>query len=271
MSSSLAHYQPIIHTAGKTIVANFDQIVKEYTMLREGGIGRDEAWRRLRPKVELFPHNTQQRLIETVRAYESRAEPKRRIKRLKRLPQQDPAPKTREPVKPSVQVEQTYCWKCGKPNRAGELICVHCGSVLAQNQQTAATRQLNMEDQQPEHFDEHGLLLLHVRHSNDLIKLRPQEYTHEVIVGRADANNVVTPDVDLTPVGAAQMGVSRLHMTLNYDAEMQRIIIMDMGSANGLYVNGQKIVAKEERVLRDGDQLRLGQLVLDVAYKHNPV
>jgi pSer/pThr/pTyr-binding forkhead associated (FHA) protein len=45
---------------------------------------------------------------------------------------------------------------------------------------------------------------------------------------------------------------------------------MDMGSANGVYVNGQKLVAKEERVLRDGDQLRLGQLVLDAAYRHEP-
>ena len=243
-------------------MADFDTLVKEYTAMREGGLGADEAWRRLLPHIKPLPEDMRKRLSEVIRQYEAGSISKRRIKRLKRT-----TIETTQVQQPKA--EQIYCPSCGKPNRAGELICVHCGSLLKQ-QNTAATRQLNTEDQKPEFFDVNGTVMLYIRHTGAIVKLRPQDVSHELVIGRADANNTVKPDVDLAPFGASQMGVSRMHMTVDYDSGNQRVVIMDMGSANGLYVNGQKLVEREERVLRDGDQLRLGEFIFDVAYQHAP-
>ncbi len=245
-------------------MAAIDDILNQYTALRDQGLATNDAWKRVLPQVEKLPSDGKNEVAERIRAYETGSTPKKRIKRLKRVTDEGNAAGGN-----TGGGTQVYCWNCGKANRPGEVICVHCGSLLKQ-QPVAATRQLHTEDHQPEHFGSDGTLMLYVRHSGDIIKLRPQTFKHEIIVGRADANNVVTPDVDLTAYGAGQMGVSRMHMTITYQGDLNRIQITDMGSANGLYINGQKMANKEERVLRDGDQLRLGQLVLDVAYQHTP-
>jgi pSer/pThr/pTyr-binding forkhead associated (FHA) protein len=41
---------------------------------------------------------------------------------------------------------------------------------------------------------------------------------------------------------------------------------MDNGSSNGTFLNEQKLIANQPRVLRDGDDLRLGFLVLTVHF-----
>jgi hypothetical protein len=67
-----------------------------------------------------------------------------------------------------------------------------------------------------------------------------------VTVGKA-ATNVVSLDHDGT--------VSRLHAILENHGSAWSV--RDMGSRNGTYVNGEKIDA--ERVLRSGDELRVGK------------
>lgn len=237
-------------------------LLQEYIELRDKGLPAEKALGQLRAKVEGLARAERSQLSEAIRRYEGRGDSKPRIKRLARA---DRPPEQPEPTEKTV-----ICWNCGKPNRQGEILCVHCGALLKQVQQPASTRQLHTEDHKPEYFSKDSTLLMHVRHSGDMIKMRPQEADHEMVIGRADTNNTVKPDIDLSIFGAEEMGVSRLHMSVAFDEANERLLIMDMGSANGVYVNGQKLVAKEERVLRDGDQLRLGQLVLDAAYRHEP-
>lgn len=54
------------------------------------------------------------------------------------------------------------------------------------------------------------------------------------------------------------LAVSRLHTTVARD-EQGRYILRDEGSANGTYVNGQKV---GEHVLDEGDEIQVGQTVL---------
>ena len=46
------------------------------------------------------------------------------------------------------------------------------------------------------------------------------------------------------------------------------VLVADLGSANGSYINGQRMMPKEVRVLRHGDELRLGKLVLLASFRH---
>ena len=75
----------------------------------------------------------------------------------------------------------------------------------------------------------------------ELVALSGQRVT----VGKA-STNVVSLEHDTT--------VSRVHAVLENFG--QAWSVRDLGSRNGTYVNGEKIVA--ERVLRSGDELRLG-------------
>lgn len=249
-------------------MSEIDAILQEYAALRDAGIGAKEALRRLRPNIEPLSRDVKDRLVGVIRNYESgiNEAPDNSPQTTQQVSRIKPIKPIESPSKPKV--ERVYCWNCGKPNRIGEVICVHCGVVLSNTQSEGSTKKLTNDDFQPEHYNANSVLNLYVRHTDTTIQMRPQERSHEMIIGRADSRGIVTPDVDLGEHGAAQMGVSRMHMSIGFDERNQRLIITDMGSVNGLYVNGQRLASKEERVLRHGDQLRLGDMLVDVSYNH---
>jgi len=81
----------------------------------------------------------------------------------------------------------------------------------------------------------------------------------EFSLGRDDqGSQAILPDVDLNPFGANQLGVSRIHASLQQAGG--RITITDLGSTNGTYVNGRRILSNRPYPLRTGDRLQLGEL-----------
>ena len=43
--------------------------------------------------------------------------------------------------------------------------------------------------------------------------------------------------------------------------------LIDLGSVNGTYLNGQRLIPNQPRVLRDGDEIKFGKLVCYVYFK----
>lgn len=267
-----------------------EQVIQEYGELRSSGHSPKDALRQVRPLIDQLSKRDRDRLVVEIRAYEEKGpqypeaetvtgtpnpepqapeKPKnpaiRPIKSLKRTTGEVSAVNNDTQPKPPASVN---CPKCGKMNRLGEIICVHCGSLLKPVEEQAATKQLQIDDPRTDFFGVNSELFLRVRHSGEIIQLRPQTSEHELIVGRADSKGVVAPDIDLSPHDGAQRGVSRMHMSIQFKPSQQHLLIIDMGSVNGLFVNGQKLAMQETRVLRHGDQLRLGELILDVAFRH---
>lgn len=80
----------------------------------------------------------------------------------------------------------------------------------------------------------------------------------EYSLGRIAKGQPILPDFDLTEFDAYDKGVSRLHAAIKVGT--QRIAIMDLRSANGTRVNGQKIVPNVEYPLKHGDVIALGKL-----------
>jgi pSer/pThr/pTyr-binding forkhead associated (FHA) protein len=91
------------------------------------------------------------------------------------------------------------------------------------------------------------------------------ESIEELVIGRQDPNTGQSPDVDLREHGAVEKGVSRRHATII--RRNGSLSIVDQGSPNGTFLNGQKLIANQPRVLRDGDDVRLGHLVLRVTFE----
>jgi pSer/pThr/pTyr-binding forkhead associated (FHA) protein len=163
------------------------------------------------------------------------------------------------------------CPHCAHQNREGALQCESCGRGMTSTIPPARpTQKLNSESSEltaratwgTAHFEENTPIILRIRDTQDSIVL---EAAKQVILGRADDSNTRQPDLDLTPYGALEQGVSRNHVMI-FRSE-HALTITDMSSANGTHLNGQRLVPDEPRLLRDGDEIRLGRLVAYIYFK----
>jgi pSer/pThr/pTyr-binding forkhead associated (FHA) protein len=86
--------------------------------------------------------------------------------------------------------------------------------------------------------------------------------TPEVHVGRTDAAHGIFPDLDLSPDGGLEGGVSRHHCKIHQRGSAY--LVEDVGSANGTFLNGQRLTPYLPHVLKDEDELQLGRITLKV-------
>jgi hypothetical protein len=82
-----------------------------------------------------------------------------------------------------------------------------------------------------------------------------------VTIGREDPVSGIFPEIDLDPHGGQDAGVGRQHARLTL--QNGQVFIEDLNSVNGTIVNKQKIVPGQPRALNNGDEVRLGKLVLN--------
>ena len=87
--------------------------------------------------------------------------------------------------------------------------------------------------------------------------------TQPVILGRNEENDP-NMQINLTAFEAAQRGVSRRHASLEKVDKMATLT--DLNSKNGTFLNGHLLFGNQRRILRDGDEIRLAQLVMYIYY-----
>jgi len=81
-----------------------------------------------------------------------------------------------------------------------------------------------------------------------------------VLIGREDAVSNIFPDVDLTPHGGEEGGVSRMHARIF--VENGQYMLEDENSTNFTFLNRQKLTAKTATPLHDDDEIKLGRVLL---------
>jgi hypothetical protein len=111
-------------------------------------------------------------------------------------------------------------------------------------------------------LDHEAAVVLHIRDAVDPVMLPLVE---ETTLGRFDQATATRPVLDLSAFGAQEKGVSRLHAAIRRGDET--LTLVDLGSVNGTHLNGQRLIPNQPRVLRDGDEIRLGKLVCHVFFK----
>lgn len=114
------------------------------------------------------------------------------------------------------------------------------------------------------HFSDDMILRLEVEGAPTPILVTP---TVETIMGRRDPVTGSAPDVDLTSYAGYRMGVSRRHAMLRLRSST--IDLLDLGSSNGTYINGVKLGAHQPHLVRDGDEISLGKMVLRVFFQNS--
>jgi hypothetical protein len=103
-------------------------------------------------------------------------------------------------------------------------------------------------------------------HLMDSGKILPLASRNEFTLGRLSEGQPIMPDIDLTPYQAYASGVSRLHAVVKRDSN--RIMVMDLGSSNGTYINGRRINPHVEESLNHGDIVALGKLKIQVLLRN---
>jgi hypothetical protein len=163
------------------------------------------------------------------------------------------------------------CPQCTHENREGSFFCENCGGTLgADPAPTLPTRKLDTSSGElaaratwgTARFGEDATIIMRIRDVAEPVVLLPSKQT---VIGRYDVSNAKQPDLDLTPYGGIEKGVSRHHAIISRSEDT--LTIIDMGSANGTHLNGQRLVPDQPRLLRDGDEIRLGKLVAHVYFK----
>jgi len=170
-----------------------------------------------------------------------------------------------------VDVETQTCAHCNTVNDKGSFICYNCGNLLEIPSLEKSTRVLKQDKgyvYSADHFGEHSTLVLRLRGTATAYQLAAHQLKQGQIVGRNTSGQTPNAHIDLTGQQGEQLGVSRRHLHLSFDPRNQSVKITDIRSANGTFVNNQKLLPGEARVLRHGDRLRLGRLEMAVTILH---
>ena len=83
-----------------------------------------------------------------------------------------------------------------------------------------------------------------------------------ITLGRGDKRRKIVPTIDLNEQDGAYLGVSRLHARISYKAGSY--FVQDLNSTNGTWVNGRRLEPQQEMLLKYGDSLRLGHLMIQI-------
>jgi pSer/pThr/pTyr-binding forkhead associated (FHA) protein len=81
-------------------------------------------------------------------------------------------------------------------------------------------------------------------------------------LGRSDPARNIFPELDLTDDLAMERGISREHAAIFGRGSL--ILIEDLGSTNGTLLNGERLDPYMPEPLQHGDQLQLGQMLIEV-------
>jgi hypothetical protein len=182
------------------------------------------------------------------------------------------APAQQVSAAPAAPATDTVaCPSCGASNPAGEAFCSNCGVSL---QGAPAPIEVQVAPAAPvapaPALDElqpvapAASTTATALHSRLIVEADNQEFDlsgkDNISIGREDAVSNIFPDVDLTPHGGEEGGVSRLHARIF--VENGQYMLEDNNSTNFTFLNRQRLAAKTPTPLHDNDEVRLGRVLL---------
>jgi hypothetical protein len=165
------------------------------------------------------------------------------------------------------------CPNCRHENANGSVFCAECGEQL-DGVETLVTQAItdeqiseDLRNQTPrpevEEAPANSWLSLHLMDSG---KIMPLASRNEFTLGRLSEGQPIMPDIDLTAYQAYASGVSRLHAVVKRDGS--EVVVMDLGSSNGTYLNGRRLTPHTEERLSHGDIVALGKLKIQILLRN---
>jgi hypothetical protein len=159
------------------------------------------------------------------------------------------------------------CPSCGAVNPAGEAFCSNCGSMLGASAGVDASTPAPAVSAAPSPAPAAAPAAVSAPaalNARLIVEADNQEFDlsgkDNVLIGREDAVSNIFPDVDLTPNGGEEGGVSRMHARIF--VENGQYMLEDENSTNFTFLNRQKLAPKTPTPLHDSDEIKLGRVLL---------
>jgi|SRR5579859_423788 len=158
------------------------------------------------------------------------------------------------------------CPHCGKPNPPNNSMCKYCGQIL-ESKPAPPTRQLDTTATKKssllsDFFTPDSMLLISIRGAKTNLEAFVKT---KMMIGRGFSPVQGQPFLDLTPYDGEVLGVSRYHCEIRF--LNNTLVITDLDSDNGTYINEARLYPYEIRVLHNGDEVRLGKLTMKLTFK----
>jgi hypothetical protein len=147
------------------------------------------------------------------------------------------------------------CSACGQLNPAGQAFCDNCGASLTGQPAPAGGPAVAPPPVVAPPPAQRPRLVVAASGAQFDLSGKTQ-----AIIGREDPVSGIFPEVDLTPHGGDAGGVSRRHAKLAFNG--YQWTVEDLNSTNNTFVNNQKLNPGAPQPLNNGDQVRLGKVVL---------
>ncbi|MBQ7569199.1 FHA domain-containing protein [bacterium] len=157
---------------------------------------------------------------------------------------------------PAAEASSAVCPACGATNAQGSAFCEDCGASLSAAPAPVA---VSAPAPAPAPSVSVGVAPIAVARPRLVVSGSSVEFPLDrevMLLGRNSPADGIFPEIDLTEVDTGSY-ISRRHGRITRQATA--FLYEDMGSSNGSFINGNKLVAKTQIELHDGDTLRLGR------------
>ena len=170
---------------------------------------------------------------------------------------------------------ENICPVCKESNEPEAVVCVNCGAALEDPfmDPGARTKRTNIPAELLEGVKDWSVDEAAVPENGVAIYIEGEfkpvhrDSSDEIVIGRKSGKTEKPSEslLDLSPMGAYGHGVSRRHAVILRTEEGYEFI--DLGSANGTWVNNERLIPHKHYPLDSGSHLRLGRMRLFVLYQ----
>lgn len=155
------------------------------------------------------------------------------------------------------------CTVCDHPNPITNVKCDNCGLPLIVPSDSSAKTAPPPKPvaQRPLGDLSGGTVTLFVQGTSQPVVIHPDRV---IVLGVREHPGDTSVNVDFKTVGGPYLGVDHQHAVLRLIGDY--VHLEDLGSQRGTFVNNERLEPGEQHRLRNGDQLRLGDLLVVFMY-----
>jgi hypothetical protein len=171
-----------------------------------------------------------------------------------------------------MDILENVCPVCKNKNELEAVVCGNCGAPLDDPYMDpgAKTKTTDMQAVGPETIRAWTIDKATVPESGIAVYIEGAvspayiDSRREFVIGRkAETNSDVS--LDLSALGGYHLGLSRRHAVIRQTDHGYEVL--DLGSVNGTWLNGERLIPQKAYPLTSGSHLRLGRMRLVVLYR----